>query len=89
MKPIDIGNIIKNRQESFRRVSKKIKLHENYYKKSKENPNAHNLPRILQQMQGESDAAHAKRVKDYLLLLTDEQFTSFGYMIDPEDPDQT
>ena len=40
-------------------------------------------------MKGESDVAHAKRVKDYLLLLTDEQFTSFGYMIDPEDPEQT
>ena len=31
LKPIDIGNIIKNRQESFRRVSKKILLHEKYY----------------------------------------------------------
>ena len=40
-------------------------------------------------MKGETDAAHARRIKDYLLLLTDEQFTSFGYMIDPEDPDQT
>ena len=40
-------------------------------------------------MTGESDQAHAKRIKDYLLLLTDEQFTSFGYMIDPEDPAQT
>ena len=39
-------------------------------------------------MKSESDVAHAKRVKDYMILLTDEQFTSFGHLINPEDEDQ-
>ena len=46
------------------------------------------MPKILKQMNSESDAAHAKRVKDYFILISDEQFTGIGHLIDPEDPDQ-
>ena len=39
-------------------------------------------------MPTESDAAHSKRVKDYLFLIPDDQFTSLSHKIDPDDPDQ-
>ena len=39
-------------------------------------------------MPAESNAAHAKRIKDYLLLLSDAKFSGIGYLLDPDDPDQ-
>ena len=39
-------------------------------------------------MPNESDEAHASRVKDYMIVLTDEQFSAFGYNINSTDPQQ-
>ena len=72
LKPIDIVNIIRTRQESMRKLSQKITLHNSYYVPDKEYPESHCLPKILKQMPNESDASHSKRVKDYLLIITDE-----------------
>ena len=47
LKPIDIVNIIRTRQESMRKLSQKVTLHKSYYVPDKENPESHCLPKIL------------------------------------------
>ena len=64
----------------------KVNLHESYYERNPKEPSEHVLPKILRKMPNESEAAHSSRVKDYLILLTDEQFSAFGFKIDSSDP---
>ena len=61
-------------------------MHESYYIKT--TSEEHVLPKILKKMENETDSAHANRVKDYMVLLSDEQFSAFGYKIDASDPNQ-
>ena len=46
------------------------------------------LPKLLKQRADEPDASHAKRVKDHLTIITDQQFTNISYLVDPDDPSQ-
>ena len=46
------------------------------------------LPKHLEQLPGETDSAHARRVKNHLLNMSAAEFSGLGYSIDPHDPDQ-
>ena len=41
----------------------------------------------MKQQRLEPDETHMKRLKEHLLLLSDEQFIQLGYLIDPDDED--
>ena len=86
LRPFNDEELHRQKQESLQTVSKRIDLHESYYER--DNTGVPALPRILKKMANESDLAHSQRVKDYMILLTDEQFTHFGQKIDVEDPSQ-
>ena len=44
---------------------------------------------MMKQQKLEPDDAHMKRLKEHMLLLSDEQFINLGHLIDPDDEDQT
>ena len=69
-------------------MTRKIKVHESYYVRNPNEPEEHVLPKIMRKMPTETEADHSSRVKDYLILLNDEQFSAFGYKIDSSDPKQ-
>ena len=46
------------------------------------------LPKLLKQRADEPDASHAKRVRDHMTIITDQQFTNISYLVDPDDPSQ-
>ena len=41
----------------------------------------------MKQQRLEPDDAHMKRLKEHMLLLSDEQFINLGHLIDPDDED--
>ena len=43
------------------------------------------FPAIMKQFNSEDDPTYEARVKNYLLCMSDEQFTQVGDLIDPED----
>ena len=46
------------------------------------------LPKLLKQRTDEPDASHAKRVRDHMTIITDQQFINISYLVDPDDPSQ-
>ena len=46
------------------------------------------FPKLLKQFQAEGDVAYETRVKNYLLCMSDEQFSLAAELVDPDDPKQ-
>ena len=63
---------------------KKIILSDHYF-----NPqNEYCIPKIAKQMPNESDETHANRLKEMMLLMSDDVFAKMGHIIDHEDPNE-
>ena len=46
------------------------------------------FPKLLKQFQAEADPAYESRVKNYLLCMSEEQFSLAAELVDPDDPKQ-
>ena len=47
------------------------------------------FPKLLKQFQAEDDVAYESRVKNYLLCMSEEQFSLAAELVDPDDPKQS
>lgn len=46
------------------------------------------FPKLLKQFKAEGDVAYENRVKNYLLCMSEEQFSLAANLVDPDDPKQ-
>ena len=90
LKPIVLDELIEDSEVTLGLLSSKLILPASYFPPvdPQEKTGGEYLPKLLKQRADEPDASHAKRVKDHMTIITDQQFANLSHLVDPDDPAQ-